>query len=352
MTLGPIMLDLEGTELVPAERELLQHPLVGGVILFSRNFYDRDQLRSLVRDIHGVRQPPLLVAVDHEGGRVQRFRAPFTRLPAAARLGQLYDHDATRACRLAESCGWVMAVELRDVLIDFSFAPVLDLGHGRSTVIGDRALHRDPAVVAELGRRLMLGMQRGGMMAVGKHFPGHGTVEADSHVCGPVDTRPLETIRMQDMLPFERMIHYGLSALMPAHIVFPCVDSSPVGFSRIWLDEILRGQMGFQGALFSDDISMAGASSAGGYPDRVRAALHAGCDMVLVCHNRSAVVSLLAELEPYRNPVSASRLARMHGHGDGLRNDQLLSDGYRQAVEAITALETEPELDLQNDASA
>ncbi|VFN01218.1 MAG: beta-N-acetylhexosaminidase [Candidatus Kentron sp. G] len=349
MSLGPIMLDLEGPQLLPEERELLSHPLTGGVILFSRNYRTPEQLSALVADIHGVREPQLLVAVDHEGGSVQRFREGFTVLPAARRFGEIHGRDPDRARVLAEACGWLMAAELRAHDVDFSFAPVLDLGKGRSRVIGDRAFHRDPKTVARLAGAVARGMKRAGMASVGKHFPGHGTVEADSHVDIPIDPRTLETILSRDLIPFARMIRSGLPAMMPAHVIYPKVDERPAGFSPVWLRSILRGQLGFQGAIFSDDITMAGAAWAGDSIERARSALNAGCDMMLVCNNRQGVQEILAGLVEYHDPVSALRLARLHGRGRYHRAELSAWAEHRQAAALLCALESEPELDLHDD---
>jgi len=352
MSLGPLMLDLEGLELTAEERELLCHPSVGGVILFSRNYESPGQLRRLTRAVHGLRQPRLLVATDQEGGRVQRLRPHLTRLPPPARLGQRYDRDRKGACRLAEVCGWLMAAELRALGVDLSFAPVLDLGSGASVVIGDRAFHRDPGAVAELGRAYMRGMQRAGMAAVGKHFPGHGSVEGDSHLLLPVDERSLETLRQEDVLAFERMIRYGLPALMAAHVVYARVDPRPAGFSPVWLGRILRQDLAFTGAVFSDDLRMAGAAAIGGPAERARAALDAGCDMVLVCHDRAGAVSMAEALPRRPDAASLARLARLHGR-KALSWDVLGGDaGYRDAVKTLAALDPEPELDLGGDAPA
>lgn len=314
MSHGPLMLDLDGLEVTTEERELLAHPATGGVILFSRNFESPAQVAELVRQIHAVRSPPLLVAVDQEGGRVQRFRDGFTRLPPVAKFGQLFDRDHKRAQTITQEIGWLMAAELRAVGIDFSFAPVLDLDIGISEVIGDRAFHARPEVISQLGHAWIKGMHEAGMPAVGKHFPGHGCVEADSHLALPVDNRSYGEIEHNDLVPFRNLVSYGLDAIMPAHVVYPAVTPELAGFSSFWLDEVLRKRLGFQGVIFSDDLTMAAAGEAGGYPERAQAALDAGCDMVLVCNCREGVVEVLDALKDHRDPVSHSRLARMHGH--------------------------------------
>ncbi len=335
MPLGPVMLDIEGQALTAEDRERLRHPLTGGVILFSRNFESPEQIAALVAEIHALRDPQLLVAVDHEGGRVQRFRDGFTRLPPVRRLGEAYDEHPKRALRLAEAAGWLMAAELRAVGVDFSFAPVLDLDRGVSTIIGDRAFHTDPEAVAELAHAYMRGMTRAGMAATGKHFPGHGAVAADSHLALPIDERPLADILAEDVLPFERMIHYGLAGIMPAHVVYPKVDSQPAGFSRRWLKEILRGQLGFQGVIFSDDLSMEGAKQAGNVVARAKAALSAGCDMVLVCNDTAATDALLDGLGPHDDPVASLRLVRLHGRHPVARAQLAADENWREAVRLV-----------------
>lgn len=336
MSLGPVMLDVAGPELTPIERERLLHPLVGGVILFTRNYENPQQLEALVREIHALREPRLLVAVDHEGGRVQRFRPGFTPLPPAAVFGRLYDENKARAKRLAEACGWLMATELRSVGVDFSFAPVLDLDYGVSSVIGNRSFHRDPQVVANLAHAYMIGMTRAGMAATGKHFPGHGAVEADSHVAAPVDERRFEDIFAEDILPFERMVHYGLAGIMPAHVVYSRVDPQPAGFSRFWLQEVLRKRLQFQGVIFSDDLSMEGAKIAGGVVERARAALAAGCDVALVCNDPAAADAVLDGLGACDDPASHLRLVRMHGRGGPTRRELLADATYQGAVQMVT----------------
>ena len=352
MSLGPIMMDLRGTTLENDEKELLLHPLVGGVIYFSRNYESPEQIAALSKEIHGLREPRLLIAVDHEGGRVQRFQDGFTRLPALQLVGECYSSDKKTGLKLAEKAGWLMAIELRAVDIDFSFAPVLDVSKGVSQVIGDRSFHRDPECVAELSKAYMHGMRDAGMAAVGKHFPGHGAVKEDSHLAIPFDRRRFEDIQMDDMVSFVRLIHAGLAGIMPAHVIYPEVDNKPAGFSSIWLRNILRQQLEFQGVIFSDDISMAGAEVVGGYVDRAHCALEAGCDMVLVCNNQDAAIELLDNLEVNPDPASQSRLIRMHGKHE-IDFVKLKNDEAWQAVSTeITGLVVEPELALGDDGIA
>lgn len=313
MALGPVMLDIEGTELNADDVRRLQHPMVGGVILFARNYVSPTQLKALTDSIHKVRQPPLLISVDHEGGRVQRFREGFTRIPPMRELGKIWDKNPKRAKQLAEEAGWILAAELRAHGIDFSFTPVLDVDYGNSSVIGDRSFHRDTHAIVDLAHALMQGIKRGGMAIVGKHFPGHGFVAADSHVAIPVDERSFADIERTDIEPFRRMIDMGMQAVMPAHVIYPKVDDRPAGFSRIWLQQVLRKHLGFNGVIFSDDLSMEGAVVAGNVTQRALAALNAGCDMVLVCNRPDLADELLDSLEGPTNAVSLARLARMHG---------------------------------------
>jgi beta-N-acetylhexosaminidase len=295
---GPVMVDVGGRSLAPAEAEMLRHPLVGGVILFARNYESPAQLRGLCAAIHELREPALAIAVDHEGGRVQRFLDGFTRLPPMRSLGRVYERDPAFAENLATAVGLVLAAELRAHGVDLSFAPVLDIDFGSSSVIGDRAFHSTPAGVALLAGALVEGMRRAGMGAVGKHFPGHGWVRGDSHHEIPVDERDLATIELQDLVPYRALIGKGLTGVMPAHVIYPRVDARPAGFSPVWLQDILRGRLGFDGIVFSDDLSMEGASAAGGIVERARAALAAGCDMVLVCNDPAAATELLDGLGP------------------------------------------------------
>ncbi len=350
MSLGPIMMDLRGPELQQDEAELLQHPLVGGIILFSRNFTDAGQLQELTREVHALRSPPLLIAVDHEGGRVQRFRQDFSILPPCHSYGDLYDQDKRAGLAAAEKAGWLMAVELLSVGVDFSFAPVLDIDRGLSQVIGDRAFHHHPDTVANLAKYYTRGMKKAGMAATGKHFPGHGSVKEDSHHAIPVDNRRYEDVVMLDMLPFERLARTHLQGIMPAHVVYPLVDDKPAGFSQRWLQGVLRQQLGFQGTIFSDDISMAGAEALGSYSQRAHAAITAGCDMVLVCNNQEAAVTVLDTLETDINPASQVRLIRMHGYQSAKSLKELQQDAKWQAVsEEILTLKKDPELGLGDD---
>jgi len=338
VALGPVMFNVQGIELTPSERDYLQHPLTGGVILFDQNYETPEQLERLIQEIHSTREPPLLVAVDQEGGRVQRFRNGFTPLPAARVFGQLYDDNRQRAKRLAEACGWLMAAELRAVGVDLSFAPVLDLDRGLSEVIGDRAYHSDPEAVADIARSYMNGMSQAGMAATGKHFPGHGSVPGDSHLVLPADGREYADIYNEDLVAFERMIHYGLAAMMVAHVVYPRVDSQAASFSRLWIQRELRGRLGFQGVVFSDDLSMAGAKTAGNAPERARAALTAGCDMIIVCHDVAATEQILGGLEPQDDPTSHLRLIRMHGQQAPGRTQLAADERHQQAVRMIASI--------------
>src|SRR3954469_16040191 len=314
MKLGPVMVDVGGLELTPDDLERLQHPQVGGVILFARNFAAPLQLIQLAHSIRELRAPALVIAVDHEGGRVQRFRHGFTAIPPMRELGKLWDRDPAQAIAAARGCGFVMGSELQAHGVDFSFAPVLDVDYGESSVIGDRALHRDPNVIAVLAEGLQAGLNASGMASVGKHFPGHGYVRADSHHEVPVDDRTLTEITARDLVPFQRMARSGMGGMMPAHVIYPKVDSKPAGFSSIWLQKILREKLGFQGVIFSDDLMMEGASTAGGVVARANAALNAGCDLALLGNDPRAADTLLEGLE--RRPIApalAKRLESMRG---------------------------------------
>lgn len=291
---GPLMIDLEGPRLSAPERERLAHEAVGGVILFARNYESPAQLRSLVHSIRQIR-PRILIGVDQEGGRVQRFQSGLTRIPPMRSFGYAWEHDAGNARAIAYAAGWLMASELRDMDVDFSFAPVLDVDHGVSSVIGDRSFHSDPQVVTELAGAWINGMHEGGMASVGKHFPGHGAIAADSHDELPRDGRPLERILEQDATPFRELAE-KLDAVMPAHVVYPEVDEQPAGFSPFWLKNVLSREVGFRGVVISDDLTMAGAAVAGEPPARAQVALDAGCDLLLVCNDPGAADSVAASL--------------------------------------------------------
>lgn len=309
MTLGPLMLDVEGTVLSALERERIAHPGVGGVILFARNIQDTDQVRTLIAAMREVR-PELIVAVDQEGGRVQRVKKGVTLLPPLARLGLWWDENPVQAMQGAREWGWLMAAEMLALGFDISFAPVLDLNVGRSRVIGDRAFHGTPQAVVALARSYIAGMHEAGMAATGKHFPGHGWVEADSHHAIPVDERGEADIRAQDLQTFAQLAR-DLDAVMPAHVIYQQVDAQPAGFSRYWLQQVLRSELRFEGVIFSDDLTMEGASVAGGYGERAAAALAAGCDMVLVCNNPAGAQTVLDYLDQHPASVDQARLQRM-----------------------------------------
>jgi len=337
--LGPVMLDVVGTVLDAEDIRRIRHPLTGGVILFARNYENRQQLTALTAAIHAAR-PGVLIAVDHEGGRVQRFKTDgFTRLPAMRSLGELWERDVLQATKLATATGFVLAAELRACGIDLSFTPVLDLDFGASGVIGDRSFHRDPRVVTLLAKSLNHGLALAGMANCGKHFPGHGYVKADSHTEIPVDERDLKAILGDDATPYD-WLGMSLTAVMPAHVIYPKVDAKPAGFSKKWL-RILRKDFGFQGVIFSDDLSMEGASVAGGVTDGAHAALDAGCDMVLICNAPDKADQLLAELQadPAAAAISATRIAALVPTAACADWDQLQQDErYRAARKLVQSL--------------
>ena len=304
------MLDVLGQRLTDADRARLTHRLTGGVILFQRNYASPEQIAELCAQIRALRTPELLIAVDHEGGRVQRFREGYTLIPAMAELGALWDLDRPAARRRAEMAGFIIAAELTASGVDFSFTPVLDIDFGRSRVIGTRAFHRDADAVGELASALIAGLTRGGAAAVGKHFPGHGFVGEDSHVEIPVDPRTLSEIQAVDLVPYRRLVRQ-LGGVMPAHVIYPEVDRAPAGFSRIWLRDVLRNEIGFDGLIFSDDLSMEGASVAGGIVARANAAISAGCDMVLVCNRPDLADQLLDGLSWSADTSREERVALM-----------------------------------------
>ncbi|MGC8521260.1 MAG: beta-N-acetylhexosaminidase [Steroidobacteraceae bacterium] len=344
MTLGPLMIDLTGTALTGEERALLVHPLVGGVILFSRNYAEPAQLAALSAAIHAARSPPLLVAVDHEGGRVQRFREGFSALPAARSLGRQFDLEARRGLALAREMGWLMAAELLACGVDLSFAPCVDIDYGVS-FITDRAFHSRPQAVSQLAAAYAQGMREAGMAATAKHFPGHGAVTADSHAALPVDRREFADLEA-DLMPYRRLIVNGLPAVMVGHLLFPAVDAAPASFSHRWIGQVLRGELGFPGAVFADDLSMGGAAAYGEIVTRAERALAAGCDMLPVCNDRAAVETLLDHLKVTPAPASGVRLARLHGRQRQGPQALRASARWRDAQALLAQCAAVPRLDL------
>ncbi|MDZ4252523.1 MAG: beta-N-acetylhexosaminidase [Sulfuritalea sp.] len=331
MPLGPLMIDIAGLELSDLDCQRLAHPLVGGVILFARNYRDTAQLTALCAAIHALRSPALPIAIDHEGGRVQRCREGFTHVPPMRRLGELWDTDPAAARQAAVDLGYLLAAELRACGVDFSFTPVLDLDWGPSGVIGDRAFHKNPDAVAELAGALIEGLRAAGMGCCGKHFPGHGWVAADSHLAIPVDERSLAEME-PDLTPYRRL---KLDAVMPAHVIYPQVDARPAGFSPVWLEK-LRKEFGFDGVIFSDDLSMEGAAFAGDMVQRADAAWNAGCDVLLICNSPDAVATVLQNWQPAADPLRAARLARLSPPA-GWQQDAARYAAGRAAVDSLTA---------------
>jgi len=332
MQIAPLMLDFDGIELSAEERELLQHPLTGGVILFSRNYESIEQLEQLTKAIRQATSNEILISVDHEGGRVQRFRSEFTELPAIATLSE-QDQSEQKSYRH----GWLMAAEVRAMGIDFSFAPVLDINYGVSEVIGDRAFNEDPQIISHLATEYIKGMRDAGMASTGKHFPGHGAVTEDSHHEIPKDSRSREEIWNADIIPFTNLINAGLDAVMPAHVIYSEIDEKPAGFSNYWLQQILREELKFDGVIFSDDLTMEGASVMGGYTERAEAAMEAGCDMILVCNNRKGAIEVIDNASINQREQSAKRLNRMKGQSFMSRSALLDSKRWAETVEEITA---------------
>ena len=291
MNLGPIMMDVSGLTLTQIEEIQLAKPSIGGVILFSRNFESINQVKQLISSIRAVNSN-ILISVDHEGGRVQRFKEGFTHLPAMSKLGELYDKNPKKAIKYACSCGFILAYELLEIDVDFSFAPVLDMDYDNSSVIGDRAFHSNPDVIIKLAQALIKGMHRAGMKCVGKHFPGHGYVSLDSHLDLPIDDRPAKEV-YQDMATFKGLVDEGLDAVMPAHVIYSKVDDKPAGFSNVWIEDILKNKLGFDGVVFSDDLSMQGALFIENIKDRVKISLDSGCDMVLICNHPEMLLEVI-----------------------------------------------------------
>lgn len=336
MTLGALMLDLEGPVLTEAEKELIQQPHVGGIILFARNFRDVAQVSALVQSIRALR-PELIIAVDQEGGRVQRFREGFVKLPPMKVFGDLFATDPDTARQRSYQCGWLMASEVLAVGVDISFAPILDVDCGVSQVIGDRAFHADPEIAVKLLRDFIRGMHDAGMAATGKHFPGHGSVAADSHLALPVDERPWAEIEAHDLKPFAALAR-ELQGIMPAHVVYSKVDPQPAGFSPFWLQDILRERLGFDGVIFSDDLSMEGAVATGSFADRANAALDAGCDMVLVCNHRQGALEVLAALEARGQFPEQRRFQALHGRFSHSWASLHADPSWQLTQEAVSAL--------------
>ena len=346
MSLGPVMLDIDGVSLTPADRDLLRQPAVGGVILFSRNYESPEQITDLIAEMRALRRPPLIVAVDHEGGRVQRFREGFSAIPPMRMLGREYRSDPDSAERLARQAGWLIGAELRAVGVDLCFAPCIDLDWGFSEIIGDRSFDKDPDVVATLAGAFCRGLRSAGMAAVAKHFPGHGAVVADSHEKLPYDRREYGDV-LDDMQPYERLVGMGLIAgVMTAHVVYANIESMPASFSDVWIQRELRDRIGFSGAVFSDDLSMKATRDYGSMVERAELALRAGSDMVLVCNDRNAAQKTVRALNEYSNPLSLVRLARLHGTGHTLRETLLASDEWAEAVNALAEWSEPPELEL------
>lgn len=331
------MADISGLQLEQVEKERLCHPAVGAVIFFSRNYESPDQLQALTAEIHDLRDPPLLIAVDHEGGRVQRFRQGFTHLPAMRRYGDLFDHDPAQALQQSSTAGWLMATELLELGVDFSFAPIADLESGVSDVIGDRAFHHKPGIAAELALSFMLGMRKAGMAATAKHFPGHGSVKGDSHHMIPVDERPFEELSENDLVPFRVMIASKVEGIMTAHVIYPQMDDSPPTFSKYWLQKVLRKELGYEGLIFSDDLSMAGAKMAGGPLERAQAAMDAGCDMLLVCNDTEALEEVIDGLSSKALTLPGAKLDAFAPKIQLARGSKQSAD-WQHAVEDIKRL--------------
>ena len=347
MSLGRVMIGIEGTTLRPYERQRLMHPLVAGVILFSRNYESPKQLQALCESIHNLRHPKLLIGVDHEGGRVQRFKQGFTRLPSMIRLGQHYHISAEQGMALSRQVGWLLATELLACGVDFSFAPVLDLDYGESHVIGDRAFDADPIIVGKLALHLSLGMRDAGMASVGKHFPGHGYVAADTHHSGATDPRSWAQIEHNDLQPFLKLIAHGLEAIMPAHVCYEQLDSRPAGFSKLILQDLLRSRCHFEGAIISDDLGMQAAAEYGDVVERVNLALQAGCDLALVCNDLDQIEPVLEQCHINSCPLTHARLIRLHGRAKldlAQCHYNPIWQSAARAIKAITDQEQQKEL--------
>ena len=340
---GPVMADVAAFTLSDQERERLLDPAIGGVILFRRNFQNVEQLKALTADIKSLRMPELIIAVDHEGGRVQRFIDGFTRLPAMAALGKMWDEQGCEAAeKAAEQVGWVLAGELAACGVDLSFTPVLDLDWQQCAVIGNRSFHRQPETVAALALALQKGLNRGGMKSCGKHFPGHGFVSGDSHHVLPEDPRTSAELAA-DILPFRQLAAQGMAAVMPAHVVYPQIDSQPAGFSAYWLQQVLRRDLGFGGVIFSDDLTMEGACGAGGIKERAQLSFAAGCDIVLVCNRPDLVDELRQDFRQPENAKLAARWQNMACTLSRAEAEKLAADPDFQAAQSVCAALSSPQ---------
>lgn len=321
-----MIVDIDSVRLTEEESDYLKHPFVGGVILFSKNYSCVDELVTLIKQIKSLRQPSLLIFVDQEGGRVQRFRQGFTELPALGSLGSYYEGSPRQATSIVRECGWIMATEMKAIGVDVSFAPVLDIFNNESEIIGDRSFHANPDVICALAGVYVSAMHACGMHAVGKHFPGHGGVMSDSHIELPVDNRTLDVIDQADLIPFKFMASVGISGFMAAHIIFPLIDHTSVaGFSNYWLQKILREKVGFNGVIFSDDLSMEGAAVSNSYFTRANLALSAGCDALIVCNNKDGIFEILDKYLKLETPSCMKSLEAIRGPSCEISQDVLRS---------------------------
>lgn len=338
--IGPIIADIQGTELSAEDQDLLKHPLIGGVILFTRNYSDPEQLRALVASLKAIKKPSqLLISVDHEGGRVQRFRPGFTKIPPMSALGKLYDKDPAKALHAAFLVGWLLAAELRVYGIDYSYTPVLDLDYGLSAVIGDRAFHHDAKTIVTITKALIDGLHEVGMASTGKHFPGHGAVEADSHIAIPIDTRDIEAIWAADIQPYELLIKEGyLDSIMTAHVIYPEVDPNPPCFSKFWVQRVLRDELNYNGVIVSDDLTMEGATVAGSYAERAELALHSGCDMLLICNKREAVIEAIDHVQQFYIPDTRMYQRCQKLYGIALPDDFKQHPNWQAAANIVNEL--------------
>lgn len=347
MSLGPVMCDIQGLSLSEQDRKRLTQIQVGGVILFTRNYESPEQIKALIEAIHQLRSPRLIVAVDHEGGRVQRFREGFQSIPPMRVFGELFEHNQQLAIEKTETVAWMVASELLYYGIDLSFAPVLDIGDPVSEVIGDRAFHKDPMIITRLANAWIRGMQKAGMEGVAKHFPGHGSVKGDSHYTMPYDDRHFDAIAALDLIPFVHVIKTHLGGIMMAHVIYEQVDPLAAGFSPFWIQQKLRRDLGFDGVVFSDDLSMAGAESAGSYAKRAKMSLDAGCDMLIVCNNEDGADEAIESLQAYNNPVSQVRLMRLHGQQK--HHHVFASQQWKKAQQVLAGVNAQSALTVAGD---